>query len=226
MKKYLEPHRRLQETLEKHLKPQRLLQEQISKYLLPLNRYLSDPMMSSVSINSDGTAFVGGEVVNVENVSESVEVISADYDSHVDFISHFFEWLERLSDSVRVIVIYLILPYLLAIVANLTTPIYEEWWKEYSGLDPRVAKKEIVREADETYRPEDLRGYRFVYATSLHVRESGSKKADIIDDLPLGKTVKVIDKSKHWSFIEYQDSDTGELKQGWVFSRYLKRFSK
>jgi len=33
-------------------------------------------------------------------------------------------------------------------------------------------------------------------------------------------------KNRRWSLVEYVDIDTGEISQGWVFSRYLGRFSK
>lgn len=222
--KYLEPYRQRQEQLHKHLEPYRLFEDQVSKHLKSLNRYLSDPMMDNISINKDGALFIAGEVVDVEQVENTVAEISGDYSSPEEFFNAFFKLLEKLGNAARIAVIYLVFPYLLSIVANLTTPIYEEWWKEYSGSDHRVAKKEIIREANEAYRPEELNGYRFVYATILHVRSSGSINSEIIDELYLGKTVKIIEKVKRWSHIEYQDSDSGELKQGWVFSRYLEKF--
>ena len=226
MERYLEPQRRLQEQMQKYLQPQRLLQDQISKYIQPLNEYLSDPLMERVLVNSGGSISVSDEVLDVESVTKSIESFSGDYSSTEEFLHSFFQWLEKLGDATRVAVIYLVLPYFLAIVANLTTPIYEEWWKEYVEIDHRTAKKEIVREANEFYSPDDLKGYRFVYATTLHVRKLGNMSSEIIDELYLGKTVSVVKKSKRWSYIEYHDEDTGELKQGWVFSRYLHKFNK
>lgn len=226
MEKYLEPQRTLQEQIQKYLEPQRLLQDQISKYIRPLNDYLSDPLMESVLINSGGSISVSDEVLDVEKVTKSIESFPGDYSSTAEFLHSFFQWLEKLGDATRVAVIYLVLPYLLAIIANLTTPIYEEWWKEYADIDHRTAKKEIIREANEFYSPEDLKGYKFVYATTLHVRKLGNMSSEIIDELYLGKTVSVRKKSKRWSFIEYHDEDTGDLKQGWVFSRYLHKFNK
>jgi uncharacterized protein YgiM (DUF1202 family) len=63
-------------------------------------------------------------------------------------------------------------------------------------------------------------------ASTLIVREIGTTKSDIIGVLHLGKAVKIINKAKSWSFVEYQDSLTGEVKTGWVFSRYLRKFEK
>ena len=226
MNKYLEPQRKLQEQLQHYLEPQRLLQDQLSKYLNPLNEYLSSPLMGNIVVGSSGEISVSDEVVDAKAVSKSIESLSNDYSTTEEFLEHFFKLLEKLSNSARIVVIYLVLPYFLAIIANLTTPIYEEWWKEYTELDQRSAKKEIIREANELYGPEELNGYRFVYASILHVRKSGNINSEIIGELYLGKSVKVHEKLKRWSFVEYQDSDSGDIKKGWVFSRYLHKFIK
>lgn len=223
--KYIEPQHQLQAQMEKYLEPHRRLQEQFSKYLQPLNNYLSDPRLDSVFINSDGSFSVSGETVNVESVKKSIQDISAEYENTIDFLDHLFKWLEKLSAPARFVIINLVLPYFLSIVANLTTPIYDEWWREFTDIDKRVAKKEIVREASEIYSPEDLESYRFVYTAILYVRNSGNTKAEIVDELYLGKTVRIIKKSKRWSLIEYKDADSTDNKQGWVFSRYLQRFN-
>jgi len=49
--------------------------------------------------------------------------------------------------------------------------------------------------------------------------------SEIIDDLYLGKTASVLNKEKRWLFIKCHD-DTGSLKQGWMFLRYLHKFNK
>ncbi len=226
MDKYLEPQRKLQEQMQKYLEPQRLLQDQISKYLSPLNEYLSSPSMGNVVVESSGAISVSGEIIDTEAVNESIESLSNDYSSTEEFLEQFFKLLEKLSNGARIVVIYLVFPYLLAIIANLTTPVYEEWWKEYTDFDQRTAKKQIIREANELYSTEELNEYRFVYASILHVRKSGSMNSEIIDELYLGKSIKIHEKLKRWSFIEFQDSETGNIKKGWVFSRYLHKFIK
>ncbi|TAA47914.1 SH3 domain-containing protein [Corallincola spongiicola] len=226
MEKYLEPYRGVQEQLKKIREPQRLLHEQINKYLNPLGDYLSSPLMERIAVGSDGVVSVSDEIVEIQEIKDSVEKITKGYSSTEEFLEQLFKILEKLSDGARTLVIYLILPYFLAIIANLTTPIYEEWWKEYADYDQREAKKEIIREARDLYSTEELFEYRFVYASTLNVRELGTTKSNIVGVLHLGKAVKVINKAKNWSFVEYQDSLTGEVKAGWVFSRYLHKFEK
>jgi len=226
MDRYLEPQRRLQEQMDRYLEPQRLLHKQIEKYLNPLSDYLSSPLMAQIAVNDSGMITISNEIVDLKTIIESVSGIDQEYSSTDEFLEHLFRLLEKLNGVARTVIIYLILPYILAIIANLTTPIYEEWWKEYAELDQRSAKKEIIRVANEVFSPQDLSDFRFVYATILNVRESGNANSEIIGELYLGKTVRLIRKSKSWSFIEYEDSDTGTINQGWVFSRYLRRFSE
>jgi hypothetical protein len=226
MKQYLEPQLRLQEQMDRYLKPQRLLHKQIEKYLNPLSEYLSSPLMAQIAVNESGMVTISNEIVDLETIDESVSGIDIEYSSADEFLEHLFQLLKKLNGGARTVLIYLILPYVLAIIANLTTPIYEEWWKEYADLDQRAAKKEIIRVANGMFSPQELSEFRFVYATMLNVRESGNANSEVIGELYLGKTVRLISKSKSWSFIEYEDSDTGTITQGWVFSRYLRKFSK
>ncbi|MBE4620730.1 SH3 domain-containing protein [Vibrio navarrensis] len=226
MEKYLAPQRALQEQMEKYLAPQRALHKQIDKYLNPLSDYLSSSLMSQIAVSDHGMITVSNDVVDLEIISESITSLEGDFSSTDDFLEHLFGLLGSLSERARTVFIYLIFPYILAIVANITTPIYEEWWKEYTQLDQRSAKKEIIREANDIYSLQELKDFRFVYATILNVRELGSINSEIIGELHFGKTVRLISKSKSWSFVEYQDSDTGLINQGWVFSRYLRKFER
>jgi len=182
--------------------------------------------MDSIVVGSDGIITVSDEVVDIQGLNENVERISNEFSSAEEFLEQLFSFFEKLNNSARIVVIYLVLPYFLAIIANLTTPVYEEWWKEYADYDQRVAKKEINQEARALYNIEELLEYRFVYASVLNVRETGSAKSNIIGVLHLGKAVKLISKKKSWSFVEYQDPMTGDIKKGWVFSRYLRKFEK
>jgi hypothetical protein len=218
------------EIMNKTFRADSLIQEQMNKFLYPLNNYLSDPLMSSVSAIGDGSFYVGNEIVSAESVSEFMENIPFDNESGIDFISYFFEWIEKnyatVKPKVVFVALYIFLPYFLTIYGNLTTPYWENKVKKYNSPEIRTVKKEVIKEVRDIYSAEDLQGYRFVATNILHVRENSSTSSEIIDDIYLGKTVKIIEKIKSWCLIEYQDPDTNEVKQGWVFLRYLTRFSR
>ncbi|MDC5868807.1 SH3 domain-containing protein [Vibrio europaeus] len=224
--KYLEPQRKLQAQMDKYLDPKLKLQEYLSKYIEPINDHLLKDFADSVCIDGDGSLLVSGNVIHIDTLNDRIDEIDMRIDSPEENLASFSLWFESLNDALKSVVIYLVLPYFLAIFANLTTPLYEDWVQHSVIKDQRLAKKEIIKEANDLYEIVELSEYRFVLASVLHVRESGSNKAEIVDELYLGKTVKLIGKSRRWSLVEYIDSDSGNTNQGWVFSRYLERFSK
>jgi hypothetical protein len=226
IKKLHDPQSRLQEEIKGLFQPQLVLNQEISKYLHSLTGYLSDPLIGSVFVDDSGSVVVGNETVSVDAITKQVEKLATSSNAGAEFIHALFEWLERINAATRVFVIYLVLPYILAIIANLTTPIYEDWWKSIPISEPRVARKQIVEAANELYQRHELHDYRFVSARILHVRESARQSSAVVDELYFGKTVKLIEKSKRWSFVEYYDQDTNIAKRGWVFSRYLAKFQK
>ena len=226
MERYLAPQRWLQERMEKYYAPQLRLQERIEKYFLPLSNYLSEPGMENFAVNLNGLITVNNETVEVNEINETITSISNQLVVGANFLDQFFEVLGKLKSAVRIAVIYLILPYFLAIMANLTTPLYEEWWKNHFSSDKRIAKKELYLHATDLYDDHELNEYRFVNTRVLHVRKSGYAHSQMIGVLTFGKVVSLLEKSKNWSLIEYYDDDNYEIRHGWVFSRYLSTFKK
>ncbi|WP_444931382.1 hypothetical protein ACJJIF_06280 [Microbulbifer sp. SSSA002] len=197
----LEPQRKIQEQLSHILEPQRLFQENIKKYLTPLNELISNPLMQEVAFSENGEFAVSGEVVDLETISDGIEKLPDDWQDSEVFFSSFFSLLGKLNEPSRIVFLYIFLPYIIAIFANLTTPIFQEIVDDFQGNNQRTVKKEIILEANSFYDASELLGHRFVYATALHVRNEGSTKSEIIDEISLGKTVKLIEKAKRWSFI-------------------------
>lgn len=191
--KYFPPQYQFEEQVKKLLEPQRMLQEQASKYLISINDYLSDPLVATVGVDQSGYLTVGDETVSVETIQEHFAELTVQHQLEEPFFNAFFEWLHKLAPVVRAAVLYLILPYIVSIVANLSTPYYEEWWKSIRDMEPRTAKKEIVNLATENYDAQYLREYRFVVAKVLIVQESNRQKSRILDELYLGKIVKLLE---------------------------------
>lgn len=65
---------------------------------------------------------------------------------------------------------------------------------------------------------------RFVVANKLNLREGPDKSYKVISVLEQGMIVKVIDKVKHWTRIEYINKEDNIQVKGWVYTRYLKAF--
>jgi Bacterial SH3 domain len=66
--------------------------------------------------------------------------------------------------------------------------------------------------------------FRFVSAQSLTVRSKNSKQSRRVGKLHFGNLVRILQKKKNWSLIEYRDKGGDVIIQGWVFTRYIRRF--
>ncbi|MDM5264506.1 SH3 domain-containing protein [Sulfurovum sp. XTW-4] len=64
--------------------------------------------------------------------------------------------------------------------------------------------------------------HRFITVDGLRVRSEPSIKAQIIDHLNQGKIVEIVDKDKSWTKVIYEVDDS--TIQGWIFTRYTKKF--
>ncbi|EGQ8609203.1 SH3 domain-containing protein, partial [Vibrio parahaemolyticus] len=133
------------------------------------------------------------------------------------------DWYNNQPPSTQLI-IGLIFSYWIGVFCNLSMPLYEDWSQLFNDTNSRVAPKLVVTEAHKEYDLTDLKSYRFVVASILHVRNDATINSEIIDELANGKTVKFIEKSKRWVRVEYLCDETGEYRVGWVFARYLHRF--
>lgn len=209
-----------------YLKPSELAREQIQKLLNPLNQYLSELHDFAIDIDAAGNLLIDGEQIPAAEISAAAKTFDGAQESARTFLQDLVIWLGQLTPPLRQVFLFLVLPYVISIFANLTTPIYQEWWVEHVATEPRVAKKEIMFQAHEFYDENDLVDYRFVYATRLHVHAEERMRSEIIDSLYLGKSVRVIRRKKAWTEIEYLDESTRMVCRGWVYSRYLHKFGR
>lgn len=85
----------------------------------------------------------------------------------------------------------------------------------------KFIEKEIPKKIDDKFIFQNL---RFVTADVLRVRSRDYQKSDLIGKLYLGDVVTIIRKKKHWTLMKWEDKENDLEIQGWVFSRYLRKF--
>lgn len=237
VERLLEPQRRLEERMREWLKPHNLFQDQINRLLeQPYLGYQEQVASLLRSVEGPDAALIAEFVSNgdatapepaaedIAQVAECLERIAASSSTLVDFLQKLAKWLPKLSAAAQALLLHLWLPFIVSIAAAMCTPLLEDWWKNLESTDTRNAKKEIITRAEDAYPSETLRGFRFVKATVLHVREADSIKSNVVSELSFGKVVRVISRRGGWILVEYMDDHTDELAQGWVFGRYLSRF--
>ncbi len=177
-----------------------------------------EQMNAIYSIDESGN-FLIDEDVDVEGILEKAgEFLEQIANAIIDPKS----WALEQSKPVKFLIAVVLLSSFLAAASMNYMKFYDFFMQGDSNLNQREKIKAIIKE--EKFYVDDLRGYKFVTTKILNVRRFGNIKSEIIDDIFFGKKVKILEKSKDWSFIEYEDYETLEIKQGWVFSRYLHKF--
>ena len=186
-------------------------------------RWLEISRSLTISVDS----LEGDDVLaNAEQLSREVQSISSNSVNLHDFNNRLIGWLDGLSEGAKFVAFYIILPYILSVLAGAHTPLWIDAWRDYSHLPERVAKKEIIKDVTDIFGIDELLEHRFTTASKLRVRKSGTTKSEILDTLAFGTVVRVVDKVKDWTLVEYADAKYQTTKEGWVFSRYLEKFSK
>lgn len=65
---------------------------------------------------------------------------------------------------------------------------------------------------------------RYINFNILNVREWPGKEYNIVFLLNYGTTIKIIEKVKYWTKIEFKNKDEDVSVIGWVYTRYLSEF--
>lgn len=86
--------------------------------------------------------------------------------------------------------------------------------------------EEVKETANKEQCQEVLQVCRFVGNDKLNVRSDDNGKSLIIDTIPFGLAVYVIDRNdaRTWTYIQYYDQETEGYKFGWVATRHLKSY--
>ena len=88
-------------------------------------------------------------------------------------------------------------------------------------------KNDTIKELNNdscTNKEDILNTYRFVSCDNLNVRSKNTINSAVIYCLNKGDVVKIINKQKNWTKIEYKNNDETISVTGWVFTRYISKF--
>ncbi|KQP15568.1 hypothetical protein ASF45_28650 [Pseudorhodoferax sp. Leaf265] len=121
----------------------------------------------------------------------------------------------------------ILVPVLMAIVFSFVNPVadfYVKKWLEGTPKQEAVKQvKEAAREAVGDVRL--LSNYRFVNVQRLDLRSGPKAKAPVIGQLRFSQTVRILEKDRDFTLVAWRSEDGKVELQGWVFSRYLRRFT-
>ena len=185
---------------------------------------LSNPVCFNAAVESIAT-FEDYEGLSLTDINKSIDENESQFrkiESDKSFIDIFTNLPVYIRTLIIVIFIYIFLPQVNSITANLLTPHVEN----FLSNNPHYTKREkisAIKKLPTIIPVAHTEGLRFITGNNVRLRRGPSTRTVILDELVLGQIVAVISKKKNWIEVEYQ-YDNGELMQGWVFSKYASKF--
>ena len=121
---------------------------------------------------------------------------------------------------------FVLLPFLFLLFSACLNPVADFYIKQHLEEKSKQGATKAVKEvARETFgNVSVLRDYRFIGARRLIVRSAPGARAPEIGHLRFGQLVQILQRSGDFTLIAWRSTDSDAEIQGWVFSRYLKRF--
>lgn len=183
-----------------------------------------------IVINSDGTISSQSMTLSIDDIRNVVDdVVKKHIDSKVASIeglinSLIFKINELKEPLLKRIFIGVIIGLITALLFSFVRPQIQEAITNFS-LNRRVIIKEIQKETRMNVKIDTalLKNFRFVSVKCLNMRANRNRKSTIVNMLYFGSIVRIVEKRKNWSFVEYVDAETNKAIQGWVFTRYIEK---
>ncbi len=178
-----------------------------------LNDFQFEEVISTSLTQEDLTSF------SEKPISEIESDLSDEIKSGNDFSLY--------SDKAKKILVYFyhiyLLQFLLGIASGLATYYILQAQEEAKALTTQQEVRAFTRSPRATFDRQALKNHRFTMINSLNFRDEPSMNSNVIDSLPIGTTVRVINKSdRSWLLVEVEIN--GELEQGWVLRCYTTYF--
>lgn len=119
-----------------------------------------------------------------------------------------------------------IFPLIIAMISLFIAPQIKEFSKQFFSKNRAAAIGYIKKEAPKLVKEKTiLKRLRFVTASSLNVRERNKKDSRKVGTLYFGDVVRIIEKRRNWTLVEWASEDKDVVVRGWIFTRYIKKFN-
>jgi len=185
-----------------------------------------------IVVQEDQSIACAGKTYDISEIKELIEetIQEAEF-SDDDKISK--KDIERLISEIKKvkdtclqkIIWSFICPLIILLISLAIAPHIQDISKNVFSVNKAKVTKFIEREIPKTLSDKNvLYDLRFVIADVLNVRIRDYQRSDLIGTLYFGSIVRVIQKKTNWTLIVWKDEDNDLVIQGWVFSRYLKKF--
>jgi hypothetical protein len=183
-------------------------------------------LLNRLYIQPDGSLALDGDTVTLTEVEETVSDFLERPEQYLDNLQSI---LARLRKPLQEIIKLLLSAVIGALLQIILTPYLDQSMERgFRQLQDEIHKegthtRRELRRALKQQKHLDLFEWRMVTGTGLDVKIYRSTKASVRERLEFGTIVRVINKHREWTLIEYISPDTETLAQGWVYNKYLKR---
>ncbi|WP_280190368.1 SH3 domain-containing protein [Delftia sp. PS-11] len=125
------------------------------------------------------------------------------------------------------LLLIVLVPLLISILSAFLNPIADfyikKWLEETSKQEATKQVKEAARQSIGDIQLLD--DFRFVSTQNLALKSGPKAKAPVVGQLRFGQTVRLLEKERDFTLVVWRSEDSKIELQGWVFSRYLRRFN-
>lgn len=161
---------------------------------------------------------------DIEEFSESaIAEIDAELSDEIKSGKDFNSYSEKAKKILYFFCTVILLSYLTGIASSITANYIQQFQEVSKTLESSREVKSFTRSSHLVVDRQALKGHRVTTVNTLNFRNNSGMNSTILDTIPIGTIIRVIDKSnKTWLFVEVEVN--GELEQGWVLRRYTTYF--
>ena len=155
--------------------------------------------------------------------SKPISEIDSDLSDEIESGKDFSLYSEKAKKILHFICTVILLQYIIGMASSVSVNYIQQFQEESKNLETSREIKSFIRSPLPLVDRRALKGHRVTTVNTLNFRDNLGKNSTIVDNIPIGTIVRVMDKSdKSWLLVEVEID--GELEQGWVLRRYTTYF--
>lgn len=155
--------------------------------------------------------------------SKPISEIDSDLSNEIESGKDFSLYSEKAKKILHFICTVILLQYIIGMASSVSVNYIQQFQEESKNLETSREIKSFIRSPLPLVDRRALKGHRVTTVNTLNFRDNLGKNSTIVDTIPIGTIVRVMDKSdKSWLLVEVEIN--GELEQGWVLRRYTTYF--
>jgi hypothetical protein len=184
-----------------------------------------------LSVNPDGSILANSQTYSQNELRDVLNQVTSGITSRINRQDSILELISseiiKLKDlKIQKIILWILRTFIIGVIINYFTTAVNPFYEGSCSFDKKQVKREINQSVKESFPDKtQLISYRFVISRHLNVHSEKNCKSRTIGVLYFGQVVKLIEKGRHWSLVEWQNKDRSVLIQGWIFSRYVEKFN-